>query len=76
MFSITRLIALASLALAVSAAPSPAADAVAATCNNAYNGLSPTKLGPGVVYTCSKVSYVRPSSESESVTRPSDDCWT
>lgn len=58
MFSTTRLIALASLALAVSAAPSPAADAVATTCYNAYNFNNPSKPGTGMVYTCSKVSNV------------------
>ncbi|KAJ8087778.1 hypothetical protein PM082_006615 [Marasmius tenuissimus] len=61
----------AALILNAIAAPSPnpeAAPALAelvekdtlvarATCNNAYNGNTPSRRGPGVIYNCSKVSW-------------------
>ncbi|KAF9259290.1 hypothetical protein L218DRAFT_1003947 [Marasmius fiardii PR-910] len=64
--TITSLIAATSFALTAVAAPSPypSTDLVEkdlqarATCSGAYNGNTPDKRGPGVVYTCSQVSWV------------------
>ncbi|KAL0569329.1 hypothetical protein V5O48_012635 [Marasmius crinis-equi] len=50
---------IAAVASLVNAAPSPAPEIEArANCDYAYNGNSPTKRGPGVLYSCSRTSFV------------------
>ncbi|KIY72256.1 hypothetical protein CYLTODRAFT_418038 [Cylindrobasidium torrendii FP15055 ss-10] len=56
MHSLTRLIVVGLIvaATAVSGAP-------AVSCDNAYNGNTPSRRGPGIIYNCRKTSYVQTS---------------